>query len=346
VFYILYGGDSFTRQETVIGLRARLFAADPMAELNYTALDGRKLGVPELKTAAETLPFMGERRLVVVHGLLGRCNPRGGEGQGKALSEALVEWLADLPATTRLVFVDDALHANNPVLKWATRWRGAQPVPDAAAVIREFSPPKPDQLPRWLVGRAAQRGGKLEPAAAVALSEALIRDGVVDLRLADNELEKLLTFAGDRPVAPADVEQLTVAVSLESVFRLIDALAERNGPAASTLLHQFLVAGEPPLRLLALASRQFRLLLQARTLLDGGAPTHDLGGRLAVPPFVARKLIGQSRRFSIAFLESALKRLLDIDAEIKTGRMDGVLALDLFVAGVCGTQPSPLRHPP
>ncbi len=337
MFYIFYGPDEFSRNETVRSLRSRLVAADPMAELNFGELDGRKLTLAELQTAADALPFLSDRRLIVVHGLLGRLNPRGGDGAGRAsLAEGLTRWLPALASTTRLVFVEDQLHANNPVLRWADPWRAAQPAPDAAALIREFTPPRAAELPRWLAARAAARAGAIDPAAAAALTAALVRDDGVDLRLASMELDKLLTYAGDRPVTAADVAELVTAVSLESIFKLIDALAERQGPAAATLLHQLLAEREPPLRLLALIARQFRLLLQARSLLDGGVAPAELNQRLAVPPFVARKLTGQCRRFSPGFLESALSRLLAIDTEIKTGRIEGTLALDLFVAGVCG----------
>lgn len=344
MFYIFYGPDEFSLNEAVRGLRKRLVAADPMAELNFSDLDGRKLTVAELASTAETMPFLSDRRLVVARGLLGRLNPRGGDGPARAgLADGLTRWLPTLPATTRLVFVEDQLHANNPVLRWANTWRAAQPVPDAAVLIREYTAPKANQLPQWLAARAAERGGVIEPTAAIALTTALTRDDGVDLRLANMELEKLLTYAGDRPVNAADVAALVTSVSIESIFKLIDALADRQGPTATTLLHQLLAESEPPLRLLSLVARQFRLLLQTRALLDAGVAPAELNQRLPVPPFVVRKLVGQSRRFSLGFLEAALVRLLAIDTEIKTGRIEGTLALDLFVAGVCGPANRPAR---
>ncbi|MCE7939577.1 MAG: hypothetical protein DYG90_13560, partial [Chloroflexi bacterium CFX6] len=150
MFYIFHGDDAFSIGEAVRGLRRRLIESDPMADLNYAELDGRSLSAADLRTAVDTLPFVGDRRVVVVHGLLARCNPRGGEGEGrKGLADAIVALLPGMPPTTRLVFAETgALHANNPVLRWATQWRSAQPVPDAAAVIRVFEPPKLDRLPQ------------------------------------------------------------------------------------------------------------------------------------------------------------------------------------------------------
>jgi DNA polymerase-3 subunit delta len=334
MIYLYYGSDELAIQEAVARLRRRLAESDPLAELNTTELDGRGLTVGQLQAAADALPFLGERRLVIVGGLLARCNPRTGEKGGAELADALLAYLPHLPPSTRLVLVEGALEKSHAVLGWAQRQADAGGG-QAGPAVRAFEAPKPAQMPAWLVARAQAYGGAIDRAAAVALTEALTRDGEVDARLADNELQKLLAYALDRPVSAADVALLVSPVSLESIFRLTDALAERNGPRAVSLLHQLLAAGEHPLALLALVTRQFRLLLHAQSLQAAGVAPAELAARLPVPPFVAQKLARQARRFSPGALEGALHRLLEMDTAIKTGRLDGQLALDLFVAGIC-----------
>ncbi len=338
MFYLFHGDDDLAISEAVAELRRRLFEDDPMAELNYGELDGRRLDLGPLREAAEALPFMGERRLLVVRGLVERCNPRGRQAGRKELSEGLQELLAGLPPTTRLVLADGTLFKNNPVLRWAAEWLKAQPDAGEKGIVKDFEAPRPAALPAWLVARAKTRGGSIDARAASALADALIRERQVDLRLADNELEKLLTYAGNRAVQAEDVAWLVTPVSLDSIFDFIDDLAQRDGPAASNRLHRFLDQGEHPLRILSLVGRQFRLLAMTQALGQASVAASEWPARLSVPPFVARKLGSQSRRFSERFLDAALRRLRDIDTEIKTGRIDAALALDLFVAGVCGSK--------
>lgn len=334
MFYLFHGPDRFSIQETVSGMRARLAQEDPAAALNDTTLQGQALTLGELRAAADALPFLGERRLVVVHGLLARCQGRGADA--RALAESLTAYLPQLPPTTRLVLADGPLEAKNAVLAWATLWRSRQPEPDACAVIRAFEAPKPSRLPAWLARRAAARDGEIAPDAAEALAEALTREGVVDLGLADTELEKLLTYAGGDTVSAADVALLVTPVSLERVFTLLDALSERKGARAAAMMQRFLDEGEPPLRLLAMIGRQFRMLALARALLDAGTPPSRLGGHLPVPPFAVSRLARQAGGFRWSDLEGALRSLARADGDVKTGRADPVLALHLFVAGVCG----------
>lgn len=334
---LLCGADDFAVAEQAARRRADAAAADPMADLNAVVLDGARLTVAELQTAADALPFLGGRRLVVVHGLLGRCNPRGGDKSKErraALVDGLLAYLPGVPASTDLVLVEGVLEADNRVAAWL---RGAAG-DDGAVRVRSFEPPPPERLPAWIAERAARRGGVFTPAAATALAAALAPDGPADLRRVDGEVEKLLTYALDRAVEPDDVSRLVTPVDPENVYRLVEAIAERNGPAAASLLHTFLSAGEEPLSLLGKIARQFRQLAQARALLDSAVPPAEHARALGVPPFIARKLTTQARRFSAPFLDAALKRLLEIDVGIKTGRTAGPLALDLFVAGVCGTR--------
>lgn len=334
---LLHGADAFAVAEHVAAARAAFAAEDAMAELNAVALDGARLTVAELQLAADALPFLGGQRLVVVRGLVGRCNARSGDkskDRRSALVDGLLAYLPGVPASTRLILAEGPLEADNRVAAWL---RGAAAASGGAVAVRSFDPPPPERLPAWIGDRAVRRGGVFAPAAAKALAAALAPDGPADLWRCDSEIEKLLTWAGDRPVEADDVARLVAPVDTENVYRLIEAIADRDGPTAATLLHTFLDGGEEPLSLLGKIARQFHQLAHVRALLDSGVPAGEHARVVGVPPFVARKLAGQARRFSAAFLDAALKRLLDIDVGIKTGRTAGPIALDLFVAGVCGT---------
>ncbi len=338
MIYILHGQDEFGIAETIGGLRSRLAVEDPMADLNTTELDGRRLTVGELQSVADAMPFMGDRRLVVVTGLLERCNPRGGDKSATArhdLRDALLAYLPGVPPTTRLVLADSPLSKDNPILRWAEKASTASSG-DSAIIVRGFEAPDPRSLAGWIGKRAKERGGRFDSRAASTLAEALTREGSVDLRLVDSEIEKLITWADGDPIDEEAVAHLVTPIRLETVFRFGDALAEGDGPTAISLLHDHLDEGEHPLRLLAIIARQFRILHHARALLDAGTSRAEIAAALPIPRWAVDKALRQARRFSAETLEAALGRLLEIDVGIKTGRVEPVLALDLFVAGMCG----------
>jgi DNA polymerase-3 subunit delta len=99
MLYFFYGPDDFTRTEKIAELRAAV--GDPtLADLNVTQLDGRELKLGEIRNYTDAMPFMADRRLVVVNGYLS-------QQKGQEELKQLVAYFQNLPPTTDLVFVEN-----------------------------------------------------------------------------------------------------------------------------------------------------------------------------------------------------------------------------------------------
>jgi DNA polymerase-3 subunit delta len=335
VFYIFHGEDEFSRSEELAQLRARLAAGDPsMAELNTTTMDGNRLTLSELRHACDTIPFMADRRLVIVHGLLERLAARGkGRGQqasqgessarNRAFLEELAAYLPGLPPTTRLIFVEEkSLPASHPILK-LTKTEGKE----GRGFVKHFQLPKDWELPDWIQKRTRAKGGDIDRE-AITLLAALVGN---DLRLLDQEIEKLLLYADGRPVNAEDVRVLVSRARETNIFDLVDCVGRRETDRALRLLHGLLADGEAPLYLLTMLARQVRILIQVSELGAQGLTQKEMADRLKLHPFVVKKGDAQARNFTMADLEAAHTRLVEADWSIKTGKMEDVLALDTLV---------------
>jgi DNA polymerase-3 subunit delta len=160
-----------------------------------------------------------------------------------------------------------------------------------------------------------------------------------DLRRADNELVKLVSYVdGKRSIMEEDVALLTPYVAEASVFDMVDALAVGNGKTALTLMSQVLDAepSDPGFRLFSLITRQFRLLILAREHLDSGGSANEkaVAEVLGIHPYPAGKVATQSRRFKLPELEMIYRRLQQYDVDMKTGKVEPRLALELLVASL------------
>jgi DNA polymerase-3 subunit delta len=331
LIYVLYGGDRFTRDEQVRGLKRRMLN-EAFGEYNLAELSGKEVGIGDVRAVADALPFMGSRRLIVVEGLLGRlagstrANPRRGRGpRTKSGStggdqsglDAFLDYLGDVPDTTALVLVEDQI---DPAIIAAR-------IPAGRAHIRAYQRPRPAELSKWIERRAKHHGGALEAAAARQLS-LLAPD---DLGLLDNEIRKLVTYADGRTVTTDDVALLSSSPDV-AVFGLVDAVAElRRGPALNHL-RDLLGRGERPEGIVPQVAGALRRLLQARELLDQGLPRPVVQQRLGLHPFLAEKTERQARGWSIEQLEAAFRLLLATDRAIKTGEAEPEMALELFIA--------------
>jgi DNA polymerase-3 subunit delta len=306
MFYIFHGPDELSQTEALAKLKGQM--GDPsLADLNTTVLDGESLTLGELQQVCDSLPFMFDRRLVIVHNYLTRLRGGSKKGGGSAALDAL------------------AVYQGHPILKLAEKHE--------AGHARVFDGPGRGELAGWVAERVESEGATIERPAADALVIA-VGD---DLRLLDSEIKKLATYVGnERPITPTDVELLVPYAGTANVFAMVDAIGRRDGRTALHLLHKLLDENAAPLYLLGMIVRQFRILIQAKELSAQGLAASTIAKRAGLHPFVAEKAQRQAMNFSMGQLEAIYARLLETDLAIKTGRMEDVLALDTLVAALCG----------
>src|SRR4051812_32855872 len=345
LIYVLWGTDRFTRDEQVRGLKRRMLS-EPCGEYNLSILTGDTVKVSDVRAVADALPFMGDRRLVVVEGLLGRiagtAKPSARRGRTsragtstakKATSKAkapasddsapehtplmeLTALLHELPESTALVLVEDQI---DPAL--VESW-----LPKARAHIKGYDRPRPADLGRWIERRSKHHGGRIDAAAIRQLSQ-LAPD---DLGLLDAELLKLITYADGRAVTLDDVTLLSASPEV-TIFALLDAVGQNQRGPALTHLRQLFQRGERSEAIIPQIAGSLRRLIMARELLDQGVRGGALAGKLGVHPFAAEKTERQARQYRVEQLEAALRLLLRTDQAIKTGEAEPELALELFI---------------
>lgn len=324
VIYLLHGDDEYAITQFIANMEAKL--GDPSTvDLNVTRFKEGALPFDELASVVHAMPFLAERRLVVLYNPLGAMQSAAVRDRFKALLEKV-------PPTTALVI---AIHRPLVAARdkrqgkqhWLQKWAQHQ---NGKVFEKELLLARGPELVRWIQKQAREEGGEITPDGA-ALLASLVDD---DPRLAAQEISKLLAFVNyGRPVEPDDVEYLVASVGGGDVFAMVDALGNQNGQQALRMLHQLLDEDEP-LRLFGMVIRQFRLLLLTRELLDSGHRESDIARELKTYPFVVRNLIPQTRNFSMESLENIYRRLLDIDEAIKTGQIEGDTALDTLVTAL------------
>lgn len=329
MIYIYHGEDDFQRAEAVRKLRADM--GDPQfAELNTTTLEGRALAFGELRHHADAIPFLSDKRLVLVQGLLTRLDPRrkasddndeAEEESNPELKQQLLDYLPNLAPTTHLVFIEHKkLAANNAVLKFADKDK-------KRAQVKLFAAPASDALPDWVIDHVEKKGGAIEFSAANDLALFI----GADLRALDSEIEKLIVFKNGQTIRRDDVRTMVAPAQEQSIFDLVDALGQRRTQRALELLHEQLRQNANEFYLLTMIARQYRIMLQVRDLAARGLQNDAIQKQLGLHPFVTRKMSEQARNYSVEQLEGILFKLLDTDVSLKTSRLEPTLALDMLV---------------
>jgi DNA polymerase-3 subunit delta len=316
---ILHGTDEFAIAGHLKELRAAM--GDPSTEeMNLARFDSHTgLDFEALNTAVNAIPFMAARRLVILTHPVAAFS-------SLSLRKKFDDLFANMPPTSTLALVEyDLLKDDHWLLKWARDSGGK-------AKILVCMMPKHKEMTGWIQRETTKQGGKIEQEAAEHLAEMVGED----TRIAAQEITKLLTYVNyARPVTAADVEQVSIISAPGNVFILVDALGARDGAKAQKMLHQ-LLESEDLFSLWGMVIRQFRLLLQAREMLDERATVSQVQNALRLRDFAAQKVCDQARHFTMSALESIYHKLLKIDEGAKTGQVPLDLALDMFTVELAG----------
>jgi DNA polymerase-3 subunit delta len=314
-FYFLFGNDEFA-----ITRKLKEFESDftdpTSADMNTARLEARSMSEDDLNNAVNAMPFLAKRRLVLLQ------NPSSKYNNPNARKKFL-EFLEKAPETTRLVMFE-SVEPKEAEKHWLVKWAEKN---NKLMQAKAFMLPRLKDMAGWMINETKNQGGKMDPRAAEMLKDMV----GVDTRQAGMEIAKLLAYVNwERPVMAQDVEAVCIVTSQQSVFDFVDALANGNGKSAQHLLHR-LLESEDEFALWGMVIRQFRLLIQAREILDGRGNQNDVARALGVHPFVAEKTTQQAARFSIESLEYVYRKLLAIDEGVKTSQITLDLALDTLV---------------
>jgi DNA polymerase-3 subunit delta len=313
MFYVFHGDDEHSKRNFLAQLQEKL-GDKSLVDLNTTRFDGASLTMSKLRHACDSIPFLSDRRLVVVDDLL-KHKPD--------YLDTLLEYVLALPDTTRLVFCESrTLRKNHPLVQLALQ--------SESGYVKLFKRLEGREISLWIQNRVRESDGLISPKAAHLLA---INVGS-DLALLDNEIEKLLLYKGEEMIDVNDVSVLCPYVAEASIFELVDALGSRHGRTSAELLQSKLVDGTDPNFLYSMIVRQYRLLIQVKELAEGGRKPHEIAKTMNIHGFVAGKLYQQCQNYEMSQLEQIYAHLLSIDVRVKLSKIEMTTALNLLAAGL------------
>jgi DNA polymerase III subunit delta len=313
--YIFTGTEDFLMDEVTTQISStKLGDAYPV---NLNRVKGCDFPLAQVLDMAETVSLFGETRLVVVSDA-----PYFAKGHKEDESYR------------RLLELNSIKDDPSSIIFYATEFNKATKICKelaASGATYHFDALKPAMINSWLRERINAHG---KAANNDVLSLFVQRVGR-DLRRLASELDKLVTYMGEQRQLDEQAVMIATARSLQGdIFALTDAVINGHTARSLALLRDLLGAGEPPLRILAMLVRQFRMLGESVELLQGGCALDELAARLGIYPFVAEKLASQAAKTNDKVLSRAVDLMLQTDLDIKRGRIDQSLALETLVVAL------------
>ena len=309
----LYGKDAFRSRRKLNEIVENFRNREDKTGFNISFFEAGKASPEELNRALLSPAFLGDKRLVVISGML---------ALKKDEQAPAAYLLGKLPASTTAVFyetLDEAACKKSPLY----------PLLIADKFHWEFPPLNEAETAAFVSAEAKRLNADL-PAPVVSALARLVKN---DSARAANETAKLAAYTAGRRAEVNDVYEMVLGEPEENMFGFLDAVAARQSGAAERLLEEQVNAGVEPMQILAMLARSVRLLLQAKDCLERGVPQSAAIAEIGGHPFAAKKALSQAAAFPMKTLKNFHAALFDADRKIKTGLAPSPrVALDMIVA--------------
>ncbi|HEU5139057.1 MAG TPA: DNA polymerase III subunit delta [Bacillales bacterium] len=319
--YVLYGTEPFLIDEMRQAILDHALEKETF-EFNFAEYDMEETPVESAIEDAETLPFLGEYRVIVIK------NPYflTGKNEKKKIEHDLakLERYIDAPSpSTVLVFTGDyeKLDQRKKIVKKLKK----------IGEMMAFSTADEKVIYRLLRERADLEGAVFTQEA----NEHLLHLTGPHLFHLVSEVDKMALYVGEQGEITAEVVDLLCAKTLESnVFSLVDKVVLNKLDEAFAILDDLMKQNEEPIKLLALLGRQFRIIFRVKHLQESGYTQGHMAKRLKLHPYAVKIASGQGRSFEKADLLRILNDFTETDYMMKTGKMDKRLALEMLLTNI------------
>ncbi len=342
--HLFFGADDFTMREEINKEKEkfdRKFGGLNIVDLDFEDnVSDEREKLSALKNALLADSLFGADKLIILKNFLGGQEKKETVKNNEA-EKIILEYLDRPSQSVNLYF----FQKGSPDKRKKIYKKLAAMKKNNLAGMKEFIVPSGFKLNKWVENRVGLLGGKIIAPAVESLTLTLGKglgqkgkggqmEEAYDLWQVNNEVEKLVSFAGDRGIVAEDVNLLVKAKVDLNIFKLIDAIGNRDKKKAINLLYGQVENQANEIYLLTMFVYQFRNLLKIKDLLERGKSIQEISSLTKMHPFVIKKSVDQCRKFSLLELKKIYRKLLDAEIAMKSGKMKPGLVLDLLVISV------------
>ena len=152
-----------------------------------------------------------------------------------------------------------------------------------------------------------------------------------DVYILENEIDKIKLYKeNDKNVTKEDILLLTQKNINLDIFNLIEHIINKNIEDAY-IEYKEIVKTEEPIKILIMLANQFRIIYQTKELYSKGYTEGDIASILNIHPYRIKLALSKSKNYESNMILNYLYTLANLDIDIKSGKIDPYLGLELFI---------------
>ena len=287
-------------------------------DLNLVKFDGMKVQFDEVMNACETMPFLSDKKVVIIYrtDFLGEKDDR----ESKKKFEEFYKYIGNLPPYCILimyyVFTDDREKASANIKKL-----------EKICSVVKADKLKGDKLYKRVASIFEERGKTIDK----VLLKFFCDNVENNMDIIKNEIDKLISYTEGRDIVKKDITKLLPEMNDDDIFDLVDYLSQKRPERAIDILNELIFRGENMAGILYMIVRQFKLLYSIKLGLEEGKNKDILTKELKLHPYICEKLVGQSKKFTLSQVRACMRLCLDTEKALKSSSGDKKLEMEMLI---------------
>lgn len=294
--------------------------SDDFKDLNLIRIDGMNTTFDDIVNACETMPFMGEKKAVVVYRanfLQEKC-----DSSGTKLYNELKKYVSDMPTYTILIMYylckdkRDKPSKNKKLLP----------------IEKHFPVVFCDKLKR---DKYIKKVGELfkEKGAEIGRMElAYFCDKVQNnFDIIKREIDKLVSYCNGRDIKKCDIDLLISSSSEEDIFDLVELIASKKIDKAIDIMKEILYKSDQHMLIVSAVEKHFARLYEIKIGMSEGKRAPQFMSQYKLPQFVCEKLMAQSSRFTEKQLCELVKLCVTSETKMKSSGADKNMEMEFML---------------
>ncbi len=317
--YVFCGLDEELIKEAVDLIINKQLPED-LRELNLVKMDGLTVQFDQILNACETMPFMSERKVVVIY----RANflREKSDSQGTKLYNDVKKYVEDIPPYTTLIMYylfNDKRERPNKNKKLVSVGKNMS--------IVFCDKLKRDKYIKKVADIFSQRGKEIGRTQLIYFCEKVYNN----FEVIKSEADKLIAYTNGKPIEKRHIDLLTSSANSDDVFDLVELIAKKKINVAIDLMRHILAKADMHMLMINSIEKHFFRLYEIKVGINDGKSAEDFASQFKIPVFVCEKLIVQCRSFSEKQLCELIKICSMCEKNLKSSGIDKDMEMELLL---------------
>jgi DNA polymerase-3 subunit delta len=324
--YFFYGKEDYLLDNTLNMFKDIL--NEDMLEFNLDILDGKDITFDQIKNSVETVPFMDERKLVIIKEF--ECLTGKKKNFSEETQKELIDYIKNLPSYTTVIFVlHSEVDKKNKLYKEFSK----------SATICNFNKLSDTELFKWVIKRFEKNGVSIDNS---KVSYFIHKSGYTDYMSEKNlselksDIDKISDYTDiGNKVSIEAIDNLTENKIENNIFNLIDSISMKNSSKAMKILNDILGEGQSVFAIFSMLAKQFKNIIQVKKLKSKKTPQSEIASILKIHIYTLKKMMKQVDKLSEKEVIEMMNFLLESEYKIKNGLLRESLSLEMFISKFC-----------